>query len=196
MLDMSFATFADEVIKLAFRQPPEERVDAHHKASKKDWNGFSKDIKSKKFRQAVQDHPSSDEKLKSYVKAVGEYKDSKDTVGYVLSRSGGRKHRVKKLSSGRLGCSCKSWTYDHSHKKTDCSHIKALKDSQMKKSAASWEDVKDKLKNLRSEDLLTPAVGQEVRHGKIMQENIKRLHAGEPLLELEGKSKLKSLAHF
>lgn len=180
MLESVLQAFTAELIKLSFVSP-EAKAEAHHRSEKKDWKGFEKNLKSRPFRQAVTRHKDADEKLKSYVKALGEYKDSKETVGQVLSRSSGRKHRVKKLASGRLGCSCKDWTYTHSHAGTDCAHIKAIKG--MQKTA----------RLLTPEDLMMPRVRNDHDRGKIMEENRKRLRTGHPLIPLEQESYLHSL---
>lgn len=121
-------SFYDELTKIAARLSPaqaNEMVGAHHE--NKDWKLFEKNLGNKGFRQAVLLHPESDNKLKRYTKTLGELKTSKSIVGVVPSRTSNKLHKIKELPGGRLGCDCKNWQYDHSHKKTDCAHIQELK---------------------------------------------------------------------
>jgi hypothetical protein len=103
----------------------QERVDMHHQT--RDWNLFEKNLKAKAFRQAVVSHPESDAKLKRYTKNFGEYTSSKKVLGVVPSRTSNKLYKIKELSNGRLACGCGDWQYLHSHKKTDCDHIKEFK---------------------------------------------------------------------
>mgnify|MGYP000179391601 FL=1 len=129
MIQSLLPAFYDELVKIAALSPAQakERVDDHH--ANKNWDAFEKNLRLKGFRQAVLLHPESDRKLKRYTKALGEFKTSKDIVGVVPSRTSNKLHKIKKLSNGRLACSCKDWQYAHSHKlrKTDCAHIQEFK---------------------------------------------------------------------
>ncbi len=121
MLKSLLVSFSDELIKLANSG---SLVDSHHKAVKKDWTKFERNLRSPKFQAAVMEHPGSDDKLKRYTKALGEYKRSTDTLAKIPSRSGGRLHKVKNLPNGTLGCSCADWKYRRSHAGEDCAHIR------------------------------------------------------------------------
>ena len=126
MFKLLLPSFADELTKIAALSPAQakELVGAHHE--NKDWNLFEKNLNNKAFRQAVVLHPESDAKLKRYTKTLGEFKTSK-VLGVVPSRTSNKLHKIKELPSGRLGCSCKDWQYEHSHRKTDCAHIQEFK---------------------------------------------------------------------
>jgi hypothetical protein len=126
MLQSLLPAFYDELTKIAALSPAQakELVGAHHE--NKDWPAFEKNLRTKAFRQAVVLHPESDAKLKRYTKALGEFKTSK-VLGVVPSRTSNKLHKIKELPSGRLGCSCKDWQYEHSHRKTDCAHIQEFK---------------------------------------------------------------------
>lgn len=129
MLSSHLRFFSDELVKIAAISPAQamELVGAHHGAEDKNWKAFEKNLRLKGFRNAVVLHPESDAKLKRYTKTVGDYMGSKEVVGVVPSRTRSKLYKIKELSNGRLGCSCKDWKYSHSHKKTDCEHIKELK---------------------------------------------------------------------
>lgn len=118
------------------KAPYAEKVDAHHQADVKDWDAFQKNMKNKKFRMAVFDHPMSDDKLKAYVKANGEYQASKDVVGLVPSLTSSKMYKIKRIGGGRLACSCKDWHYSRSHKGGNCRHIKELAQGLMEKVSA------------------------------------------------------------
>ena len=110
----------------------ELKVEAHHGSPSKDWKTFEKNLKKVPFQKAVVKHPDSDSKLKRYAKNYGGHLVSKEVVKEVPSRTTTKKHAIKKLPSGRLSCSCKDWQYVHSHKGTDCDHIKMLDKSKLK----------------------------------------------------------------
>lgn len=127
MLQLLLPSFAAELVKLAALSQSQARelVDTHHE--NQDWGAFEKNLRIKSFRQAVLLHPESDAKLKRYTKALGEYKTSNNVVGVVPSRTSNKLHKIKELSNGRLGCSCRDWQYMHSHRKTDCDHIQEFR---------------------------------------------------------------------
>ena len=117
--------FSQELEKLASPNYA-AKVEKHHKSP--DWNAFEKNLKRSGFRAAVITNPDSDAKLKRYTKAMGALSESKEVAGVVPSRSSpGKLHTIKTLKNGRLGCECKDWRYKHSHRGTDCEHIKELK---------------------------------------------------------------------
>lgn len=131
MLQSLLPSFYDELTKIAARLSPAqaaEMVGAHHE--NKDWKLFEKNLGNKGFRQAVLVHPESDNKLKRYTKTLGEFKNSKDVLGVVPSRTSSKLYKIKQLPNGRLACSCKDWQYAHSHKRSksaDCAHIQEFK---------------------------------------------------------------------
>lgn len=129
--DVECARITGEMMKTAYAVGPKkqtlaEKVDRHLYGDNKDWAQFEKDMRGKKFRQAVIGHQASDEKLKAYVKAMGDYQSSKKVVGVVPSKTDPTKlYKVKDIG-GRLGCGCKDWQYKHSHGGGDCQHIREL----------------------------------------------------------------------
>jgi hypothetical protein len=130
--DRECALITADFMKTAYAVAPAkkpshaEKVERHLISANKDWRQFEKDMKGKRFRQAVLTHPMSDDKLKAYVKAMGEYQTSKKVVGHVPSRSTANLYAIKELPGGRLACGCKDWRYKHSHQGTDCAHIQEL----------------------------------------------------------------------
>lgn len=110
---------------------PEEKVQKHFASEKPDWKSFEKSLGSKQFRAAVVAAEQSDPKLKKYVQNFGGFKASKDVIGKVKGSSG-KTYQVKRLASGRLGCSCKDWQFIHSVKGGDCKHIKQLRGQKVK----------------------------------------------------------------
>lgn len=104
----------------------QRKADLFHDAELKNWPQFEKDLKTKGFQKAMISHGLSDEKLKSYVENYGAFLTARKVVGKVKSFSSAKMHTIKKLPSGRLGCSCRDWQYKHSHQGTDCKHIRSL----------------------------------------------------------------------
>lgn len=124
MLDM-FRSFSDELQKIA--ASVKGIVDGHHAAEKKDWDAFAENMKNPRFRKAMIEHPKSDEKLRRHVQEMGDYLKSKKVVAKVPSRTDPSKtYEVKELPSGRLGCSCNDWKFNHSVNGSDCVHIKSM----------------------------------------------------------------------
>jgi hypothetical protein len=119
-----------ELIKLAaYGGNPtvhELKADAHFKMFKPNWKTFEKNLKGKKFQQAVIEHPDADEKIKRYAENYGAYVTSKDVMGKVQSRKGRHHYKIKRVSEDRLGCGCKDWQYRHSHAGGNCDHIKTF----------------------------------------------------------------------
>jgi hypothetical protein len=118
-------SFSNELLKIA--ADVSAKVDKHFDSPKKDWKRFEKNLRVGSFQKAVSDDPRADEKLRAYAKNFGDFKRSREVVTTVPSRSGKGKHTIKKLESGRLGCSCKDWQFKHSHQGTDCDHILGMK---------------------------------------------------------------------
>jgi hypothetical protein len=148
-----------------------EKVDQHHYGDVKDWSKFEKDMGGKRFRQAVIKHPVSDEKLKAYVKAMGEYKDSK-VVGVVPSRTSSTLYKVKELPGGRLACGCKDWQYKKSHGGGDCAHIKELAHGLKEKISATTMGL---LGHGVALARTAERMEKEKEKGKAMKENVMRL---------------------
>lgn len=124
--------FKDELMKIA--ASANEKVEQHH--ANPNWSQFEKNLKGKKFREAASAHPKSDSKLQAYIKNFGGYLSSKKVLGQVPSRTSAKKHTIKELEGGRLGCSCKDWQYKHSHQGTDCAHIASFKTKPKTKKAS------------------------------------------------------------
>jgi len=155
------------------------KADEHHFMDNKDWKGFEKNLKAKGFQNAIKEHPMSDKKLKRYVKNFGGYLNSKKVVGSVPSRTTGKVYKVKELPNGRLACGCKDWQYNHSHKSTDCEHIRELKQGLEKKSSNSL--LSSAARGVAYTRTLDKMKAQAKR-GDLIHENVRRLSTGEPLL--------------
>ena len=139
MLETLLSAFTDECTKIASKTMDALlKVELFHDDPAKNWNEFERDLKKKNFQTAMLLHPKTkeDPKLKKYVKSYGGYLTSKDTVAGVPSRTSNKTYRLKKLPSGRLACGCKDWQYVHSHKGTDCDHIKDFKRSGLAKQSS------------------------------------------------------------
>ena len=160
-----------------------EKVEKHLISDSKDWGQFEKDMKGKKFRQAVAAHPFSDEKLKAYVKANGEYQTSKDVAGVVPSSSSSRLYRIKRIGADkRLACGCKDWQYKHSHGGGDCKHIAELAQGLKEKVSASHLNYIARGVALAR---TMEKAKKEQEKGHTMKENVKRLRAGAPLAPVQ-----------
>ena len=154
-----------------------ERVDAHHSSDVKDWREFEKNLRSRAFKKAIELHPASDDKLKRYVAANYNFKASKKTVGTVPSDSSEKKHEIRVLPRGSLGCSCKDWQYKKSHGGKDCKHIAAYR-------AAHRQTPPVKVASIIAGAALARQFGKAekaMEKGKAMEENRKRLRRGEEL---------------
>ena len=173
--DRECAMIAGAMLKTAYAAAPAKpsyakKVDAHHSSERKDWDSFQKDMKSKKFRMAVFEHPMSDEKLKAYVKANGEYQTSKDVVGVVPSRSSSRLYKIKRIGADRLACGCKDWHYKKSHEGGDCEHIKELAQGLKEKTSSVIGGLARGVAVARTAEKVKK---QQVK-GKTMKENVVR----------------------
>lgn len=116
----------------------EERVKRHFRSNDPDWDDFRRGLRSRKFQKLVLDHKKSDPKLRRYVNNYGGYLTSRETVGRVRSDDSGRTYAIRKLKNGRLACGCGDWQYRHSHRGTDCKHLKEyLGMSKLKEAAAT-----------------------------------------------------------
>ena len=128
--------FLDELVKIArAKGSVEKRVKEHLDAEKKDWPKFESSMRSPRFVAELKKHPESDEKLKAYAEANNDYIRSKKVV-LIVPGTGGKTYQIKKLPSGRLGCSCGDWQYKHSWNDTDCKHVKIAKAADLAKVAA------------------------------------------------------------
>lgn len=127
MLETFLPSFSQELVKLAAKEH-KQQAEAFHIAEVKDWPGFEKDLTSKPFQRAMLGHDLTDPKLKKYVKNYGGQLTSKTIIAVAPSRTEqGKEYKVKVLPTGRLACECKDWQYHHSVRRTDCDHIKAVK---------------------------------------------------------------------
>jgi hypothetical protein len=170
-------SFSNELTKIAKKDQSLKMVNAHHKANTKDWKLFEKNLKNKDFRQAVLTHPKSDAKLKRYTKALGSYKESKDVAGKVPSRTSSKLYTIKHLANGKLGCGCKSWQYNHSHRGTECVHSQELKSVLEKTSASNLTYLARGVLGARTYN----KAKMESEKGKVVQRNVRLLHqAGLP----------------
>lgn len=158
-----------------------EKVDKHVYGDDKNWGQFEKDMKGKKFRQAVIGHQASDEKLKAYVQAMGDYQESRKVVGVVPSRTSGKLYKVKDIGN-RLACNCKDWQYKKSHGGGDCAHIKELKQGLKEKLSSSTLSLLARGVALaRTKE----KVEKEIKKGNAMKENVMRLRLGADLLPVK-----------
>jgi len=178
-------SFSNELEKIA-RISPTDKAEAHHRQTKKDWRSFERNLKSKKFRKAITEHPTSDDKLRAYVKNYGDYLDSTDLVGIVDSRTSKKTYTIKRLPSGRMGCSCRDWQYRHSVSDTDCDHIVQLKKRRSKRKLSFVTGAANLFaqgaKSLVGETYDLYRTTEARRKARIAEENSKRLLRGEPLL--------------
>lgn len=131
MLDPMAIALSTEFEKIAFvAKTPRMKVELHHGSSKedKDWGAFERNLKDPAFRKELLNHVGSDKQLKRYTKTMGSYLDSKSIAAVAPSRTTkGKEYEIRRLPSGRLGCSCKDWQYHHSVRNSDCAHVKAVK---------------------------------------------------------------------
>lgn len=154
-----------------------ERVDAHHSSDVKDWREFEKNLRSRAFKKAIEIHPASDDKLKRYVAANYNYRASKKTVGEIPSSKPNTKYEIRVLPRGGLGCSCKDWQYKKSHGGKHCKHIAAY-------IAANRQTPPIKVASIIAGVTLARQYSKAekaLEKGKKMEDNVKRLHRGEPL---------------
>jgi hypothetical protein len=178
MFKILLPSFSDELLKIA-KVDPQGKANVHFEQEVKNWDAFEKNLKAKGFQKAILQHPEADAKLKRYVKNFGGYVGSKDVVGKVSSRTKFRNYTIKRLPSGRLGCNCKDWQYNHSTKNSDCFHIQDLRAHGMEKTSNVGFQLARGGIGLRHLE----KGHSEAAKGRIAKENVRRLHAGEPLLQ-------------
>lgn len=88
------------------------------------WKNLPKNVQSKAFVQAVQEHPKADDKLKLHVQSMHDMTTGK-TIGKVESSSG-KKYEIKDLGGGGVGCTCNDWRFRGSvNPGYECKHIQA-----------------------------------------------------------------------
>jgi len=124
-------SFVSELRKLAAAFAPSTNdiryVEKHLLSDQKDWDAFNKSLRRKGTQRAVMDSPLADQKLKAYVTNYGQLVRSRNVVANVRSKSDPAEgYTIKKLPSGRLGCTCKDWQFKQSFSGGDCKHIKYL----------------------------------------------------------------------
>ena len=136
------AAFQDELTKLGFAplkslrrlwrkltgsQTGEEKfLDSHFKAP--EWNKFHDSLHNPTFVSEVKQHPKADPKLQRFVGAMGGYFDGRH-VTHVPGEHGSH-YELRELKGGRVGCSCKDWRYNRSHKGEDCKHVIKWRDDK------------------------------------------------------------------
>ena len=185
--DLECARITGDMIKTAQQRAPAkkpsaaDKVEAHHYSDLKDWGAFEKNMKGKKFRQAVFASSMSDDKLKAFVKANGEYQTSKDVVGLVPSRTSKRMYQIKRIAGGRLACGCKDWHYKKSHEGGPCEHIRELAQGLKEKVSSVMSGV---IRGVAAARTMERAQKSHQK-GKTMQENVKRLRLGQPLAPVQ-----------
>lgn len=131
--------FTKEMMKLGFGslRKSQEKAEKHFSSEKPDWKLFDKNLKSKKFREAISSHPKADAKLRKYVKNYGGFIASKDEIARVKSATSGKTYRIKDLHDGKLACSCPDWKYRRSVGRGACKHVRSLKKSNLLKESAA-----------------------------------------------------------
>jgi hypothetical protein len=156
MLETFLPSFSHELVKIAAKEH-KEKAEAFHTAQVKDWPGFEKDLLSKPFQRAMLGHELTDPKLKKYVKNYGGQLISKSIIAVAPSRTEkGKEYKVKVLPSGRLACECKDWQYHHSVRRSDCDHIKAVKQfykAGLIKTSSAWATIGKGMKLKRRADI-------------------------------------------
>ncbi len=155
-----------------------KRVDAHHGADQKDWSAFEKNMRSPRFVAEVKRHVDSDDKLKVYAEQNSLYLRSKDTVAYIPSNSDAKLHRIKKLKSGRMGCSCRDWQYKCSWKGTDCKHVKAVKKGGIEKLSGAMGAFVSTLGRGANAGLLQQKSQRRAGQGRIAVQGVQAIRAG------------------
>jgi len=146
-----------------------EKAEAFHTAEVKDWPGFEKDLMNRPFQRAMLGHDLTDPKLKKYVKNYGGQLTSKTIIAVAPSRTTeGKEYKVKVLPSGRLACECKDWQFHHSVRRTDCDHIKAVKQfykAGLIKTSSAWATIGKGMKLKRRTDIALDShrQGRELR---------------------------------
>lgn len=160
MIEPLLASFSSELLKIAAKKHT-EMAEAFHEAEVKDWPGFEKDLTSKPFQKAMLGHDLTDPKLKKYVKNYGGQLSSKTIIAVAPSRTEkAKEYKVKVLPTGRLACECKDWQYHHSVRKTDCAHIKAVKQfykAGLVKTSSAWSTIAKGMQLKRRVDLAADA---------------------------------------
>jgi uncharacterized protein YycO len=123
--------------KLSLRLSKEDRqAEKHFNAESKDWDKFTRALKSPAFEQSAAAHPGADEKLKRYVAAMGDLKQAPKwaTLAKAPSQSNSKKsYALKQLPDGRVGCTCADWRYRQSVSGGDCKHVTMFKTKGKKK---------------------------------------------------------------
>lgn len=181
MIENLLSSFSSELLKIAASAPGKTwkaKAESFHDAVVKDWPGFEKDLVNKPFQRAILGHGASDPKLKKYVKNFGGQLTSKTIVAVTPSRTEkDKEYKVKLLSNGRMACECKDWQYHHSVRKTDCDHIKAVKQhykAGLVKMGSVWATIGEGVKLKRRLDIASKAKEK----GKRTQEELRSLLQG------------------
>jgi hypothetical protein len=107
------------------------------KAGTEKWKNFPRNVRSVEFVKAVLKHPDADAKLKEHAKSMHRLSRAKVVGKVESSRGSGKTYEIKKMTRGRLGCTCNDWRYkgsiDQGH---DCKHVRAFKEGRTKVAAS------------------------------------------------------------
>lgn len=180
----------------------QEFLDSHFQDP--DWKAFQGKLKSKRFSQAVQADPRSDDKLRRFAAVLNAHKSGKGDTIKVPSQTSNKWYTVKIHPDGKLTCSCGDFTYAQSVKPTtgECKHIQlAKKELGMSKTAflaplaeaaarSFWIDHKaNKARQTEMQQKsVTNAYQQEFGHkpGQISLQKLASLQATKKLLAALG----------
>jgi hypothetical protein len=131
------AAFTDEIEKISSAASRQVRQHFSKKQKGDKWGTFGENVKSKDFLSELSKHPKADKKLIRHAKSLHALHQG-STVGTVPSKSGKGKYEIRRLPSGKLGCTCKDWHYKGTVKPSHkCKHIKAHEDMATKTAASS-----------------------------------------------------------
>ena len=149
MDEVSLTAFQDELEKIAglgdlwqsfldvFRSQDKKvqrKVDYQFspKAGPDKWGKLVKNVRDKKFVDALAKHPDSDEKLVQHAQSMHDLSRGR-TVGKIRSsRLPGRSYEIRKIGGG-LGCTCPDWRFKGSiNPGYECKHVRAHKQGKVK----------------------------------------------------------------
>lgn len=117
-----------EFIKIS-AAPPQEKLDDHFGSmDSKKWSRFKRDLRSKRFVEAVKQDDRADEKLKRFAEMNHLHKTGKGPSFSMPSESSGKKYTIKYHEGiDRYSCSCPDWAMIRSSRGGDCKHVSKLR---------------------------------------------------------------------